>query len=57
MSILNKLNIARSQNKTSNLFEKLVPNFWDVKYDTPSEYVHSIWDSYWEQAIKSNSQI
>ena len=32
--------------KAGNVFESLFPNFMDVKYSLPSEYVKIYWDAY-----------
>ena len=38
--------IQGSDTKAGNAFEALFPNFMDIKYNTPSEYVKIYWNKY-----------
>jgi hypothetical protein len=38
--------IIGTDTKAGNVFESLFPNFMDVKYSVPSEYVQIYWDAY-----------
>lgn len=45
--MLNKLGIVIGKDtKAGNIFESLYPNFMDVKYKKPSEYVGLYWNKY-----------
>ncbi len=45
--ILNQLSISiGANNKAAIVFENLYPNFLEVKYNSPSEYVKKYWDKY-----------
>jgi hypothetical protein len=47
MNQLNKLGITVGiNNKAEIVFDSLFPNFMDVKYSTPSEYVSLYWQAY-----------
>jgi hypothetical protein len=55
--MLNKLGIIiGADTKAGNAFEKLFPNFMEVKYDTPSEYVSKYWSKY-QKLTNTNSNI
>lgn len=45
--------IVGSDTKAGNIFESLFPNFMDVKYKKPSEYVSIYWDKY--QALEDRN--
>lgn len=50
MSILNRLGITiGSNNKADIIFESLHPNFFEVEYSKPSEYVKFFWNKFQEQ--------
>jgi len=52
MGILKDLDIVKGDDlMASTIFENLFPNFFDIKYNKPSEYVNLIWDAY--EKIKS----
>ena len=38
--------IVGTDTKAGNVFESLFPNFMDIEYETPSEYVKIYWDAY-----------
>lgn len=47
MSILNHLGITVGLNpKAGKLFEELFPNFLNIEYNTPSEYIKFCWEAY-----------
>jgi len=47
MSVLKQLGITVcSDNKAASVFEELFPSFLEVKYNQPSEYIQSHWNSY-----------
>jgi hypothetical protein len=49
MGILKKLDIVKGNELVaSTIFEDLFPNFFDIKYNAPSEYVNIIWNAYEE---------
>jgi len=43
---LQQYGIVKKTNKSSNVFEKLFPNIFDIEYKKPSEYVNYCWDIY-----------
>lgn len=53
MGMLKELNIVKSDDSiASTIFEEMFPNFFEIKYNLPSEYVNVIWNKY--QEIKRN---
>ncbi|WP_134088548.1 hypothetical protein [Olivibacter sp. XZL3] len=47
MSTLNKLGIAtKGTSKAAKLFEQLMPDFKNISYNNPSEYITSLWEAY-----------
>lgn len=47
MGVLNRLSICiGNETKAAAVFEKLLPNFWDVNYEKPSEYIQKYWTEY-----------
>ena len=48
--------IVGTDTKAGNAFEKLFPNFMDVKYSTPSEYVKIYWNEY-QKLVDTNSNL
>jgi hypothetical protein len=59
MGILNKLGITiGKKNKGDIIFQSLMPNFLEVQYSCPSEYVTIFWDIYKEKYYEdSNNNI
>lgn len=57
MGLLSNLNLIKKGCKTEKIFESLFPNktFWDIGYNTPSEYVSKYWVAYKEKKINNNS--
>ena len=57
MGLLSNLNLISKGCKTEKTFESLFPNktFWDIEYNSPSEYVSKYWLAYKEQKINNNS--
>jgi len=53
---LQQLGIAVSNNKTAVLFEKLYPDFLDVKYNLPSQYISMMWERYEKTTNRSGNQ-
>lgn len=52
--MLKELGIVIGDNtKAGNLFEKLFPDFMDVQYSTPSDYVNAIWSKYEQQTDRN----
>ena len=48
--MLKKLGIVIGNNtKSGELFENLFPDFMDIKYDKPSEYINKLWSKYESQ--------
>lgn len=47
MSRLNQLGITIGKGKKANIiFDSLFPNFLDIKYEKPSEYISIYWEAY-----------
>lgn len=47
MSKLNQLGITVGKGKKANIiFDSLFPNFLDIKYEKPSEYISIYWEAY-----------
>lgn len=47
MSKLNQLGITLGKGKKANIiFDSLFPNFLDIKYEKPSEYISIYWEAY-----------
>ncbi|MFV0345971.1 MAG: hypothetical protein ACK5IQ_06950 [Bacteroidales bacterium] len=56
MGKLNELSITVGKNiKAETIFDSLFPNFFDVEYDKPSEYVQKYWDAYNADVVNNNS--
>lgn len=54
--MLNKLSITQGKDtKVGALFEQLVPDFRQIVYSTPSDYVRQIWALYQAQANQDNN--
>ncbi len=52
--MLEKLGIVRGKGKkAATVFESLIPNFLDVKYNLPSEYVKLCWSKYEKNPVKN----
>lgn len=52
--MLEKLGIVRGKGKkAATVFESLIPNFLDVKYNLPSEYVKFCWNKYEKNPVKN----
>lgn len=55
--MLKKLGIViGTDTKAGKVFEMLYPNFMDVKYDSPSEYISKYWEKY-KQEVSPNSNL
>ncbi|MCH7402611.1 hypothetical protein ACFOUP_18030 [Belliella kenyensis] len=48
--------ILGTNTKAGLVFESLFPNFMDIEYNTPSEYVRTYWDEY-KKITDSNSNL
>ncbi len=49
MGILQNLNIVRgNENQASTIFEELFPNFLQLEYDNPANYIQQYWNAYCE---------
>jgi hypothetical protein len=56
MSKLNQLGITLGPNNiAAGVFESLLPNFLNVKYKKPSEYVKSYWEAYQKHPEGNNN--
>ncbi len=57
MGILSELNLIRKGSKSEIVFETLFPNktFWDIEYETPSEYVSQYWQAYRNKGVGNNA--
>lgn len=56
MGELKELGITNETNKTEELFEMLLGNFWGVGYSKPSEYVSKYWNAYKKNSRNNNSR-
>lgn len=55
--MLKELGIIIGDNtKAGKVFEELFPNFMEVKYDTPSQYVKTFWNEY-QKITNTNSNL
>lgn len=45
--------VIGSNTKAGNLFESLFPDFMQITYDTPSEYIKQLWDKYEAQTDRN----
>jgi len=55
MSILKEVEIITGKaNKASSIFESLSPSFYDIKYNTPSEYIQIYRSAYTEKTKKKD---
>lgn len=48
--------VVGNDTKAGNIFESLFPNFMEVKYEMPSEYIKMFWDKY-EAQPKRNANL
>ncbi len=56
MSQLNQLGITVGKNKKANIvFDSLIPNFLNVKYKKPSEYISIYWEAYQKHPEGNNN--
>lgn len=56
MGKLNQLGItANIDTKAEAIFEKLFPNFLEIQYTKPSEYISLYWDAYLKQEEKNRT--
>lgn len=56
MSVLNQLGITVGQNNKADIvFDSLFPNFLDIKYKTPSEYISIYWDKFQKHPESNNN--
>lgn len=56
MSRLNKLSITIGKNnKAEIIFDSLFPNFIEVQYEKPSEYIQKYWQAYQEHPKGNNN--
>jgi hypothetical protein len=54
--MLRQLGVVIGKNtKAERVFDSLFPNFFEVNYSTPSEYIAKYWNQYQAQPEKSNS--
>lgn len=58
MSVLKELKIAVGKDvKARDIFEKLHPNFFEIKYNNPTEYVKMYWDLYVDFREKHKAEV
>lgn len=56
MGILNELSITiGKENKAEQVFDSLFPNFMDVEYKKPSEYICKYWGEYLKHSEPNNN--
>ena len=56
MSVLNQLGITvGANNKAETVFNSLFPDFYQVQYSKPSEYVSLYWNAFQKQAEDNNN--
>jgi hypothetical protein len=49
MGVLQNLNIVRgNENQASTIFEELFPDFLQLEYENPANYIQKYWDAYCE---------
>ncbi len=54
--MLKELGIVIGTNtKAGNIFEKLFPNFMEIEYERPSEYVSVLWNAYESQPDRNSN--
>ena len=56
MSLLQKLGFIKSVSKSAHIFEEIVPDFRNVQYKFPSEYISKIWAGY-ENGYSGNQNL
>ncbi len=47
--------VVGSDNKAANIFESLIPNFFEITYKCPSEYVSHCWALYQNHSERNNN--
>lgn len=56
MGKLNELSITIGRdNKAEQVFDSLLPNFLEVEYNKPSEYIHKYWAEYSKHPERNNN--
>jgi len=54
--MLKELGIVIGNNtKAGDVFESLFPNFMEIQYEKPSEYVNYLWSAYLKQPIRNSN--
>lgn len=54
--MLKQLGIAAADNKTGKLFEELFPDFLNIEYDKPSDYISIMWNKYEKLPNRTGNQ-
>jgi len=58
MSILNKLGITVGiNNKAGIIFDSILPNFFNLKYKKPTDYISTYWEAFQKHPIKRNNNL
>jgi hypothetical protein len=55
MSVLQYLKIVSGKNQSSDIFESFCPDFRDVEYKKPSDYIADLWSRYKKTGKENNN--